>query len=336
MTTSISAKLAAAVGATLLLIGLEFIPAAPPITGDPSGKLTGLFAGAVMAAIIGYTFARCLRPVATARDSGLRPVLIVLAAIAVVTAALGLHFTGFEGDLRLYESWAQRITSLGPAHTYQPGYFLDYPPAYLYALWGAGLISHALGASGDLLRLIVESPALLANFTLGLLLFAVVRRERPAQIAMAAVLMIALNPALLYDTVVWGQCDSVLTFTMLLSIAALLSDQYELCFAIAAISVLVKPQGLMLVPVLALWTLRHASYRVWIRSAIAFTAAALIVIAPFQIGHPWNLIFELYASTPPPIITKPPSTPSTCSPSWADCACPIRIRSREYRIMRWA
>ena len=295
-TSSIDARLTAVLGLTLMLVALEFLIAVPA-TGYPSGRLVGLFTGTVMLAIVGFTLSAYLQPLISARDRGFCYVLIVLTAIGAGSAALVLHFPGFEGDIRCYESWARRIASLGPAHTYEPGYFLDYPPVYLYALWLTGVIAKAARASGDLLRLITESPALIANFGLGALLFAVVRREKSAKTALAATLMVVLNPALLYDTVVWGQCDSVLAFTMLLSIAAVLGDQYELCFAVAAISVLLKPQGLMLVPVLALWTLQHTDYRVWIRCAISFTATGLIIIAPFQIGHPWSWILDLYAST---------------------------------------
>jgi Gpi18-like mannosyltransferase len=293
--TPTGAMLTAALGVILLSVGLEFI-AAPPGAG-PSGKIAGLFAGVVMLAIVGYTLARYLRPLATDRRSGFRSALVILAVIAAAKIVLVPFFPGFAVDVNDYQSWAMRIASVGPAHTYEPGFFLDYPPGYLYGLWIAGWIARAVGASGELLRLIVESPALVGDFVLGALVFAFVGRERSSTAAIALTLVVALNPALLYDTVVWGQTDSVLTFTMLLSIAALMSDQYELCFAIAAISVLIKPQELMLLPVLSLWMLRHFGPREWIRSALAFTAVALIGIAPFQIGHAWNWIIVLYTST---------------------------------------
>ena len=293
--TPTGAMLTAALGAIVLLIGLEFI-AAPPATG-PSGNLAGLFAGVVMLAIVGYTFARYSMPIVTDRGSGFRSAIVILAVIAAAKILLLPFFPGFAIDVNDYQSWALRIASVGPAHTYEPGFFLDYPPGYLYGLWVAGWIARAVGASGELLRVIVESPAIVGDFVLAALVFAFVRRERSSIAAIAVMLMVALNPALLYDTVVWGQSDSVFTFAMLLSIAALMSDQYELCFAIAAISVLIKPQGLMLLPVLSLWMIRYFDPRASIRSALAFAAVALIGIAPFQIGHPWNWIIALYSAT---------------------------------------
>ena len=110
-------------------------------------------------------------------------------------------------------------------------------------------------------------------------------------------LMVALNPALLFDTVVWGQSDSVLTLVMWLAVIATLDGEFEISWALAAVSVLIKPQGLMLVPVLGLWLLLEADYATWLRSFIVSLGTFIIGIAPFQIGHPWNWIIDLYTST---------------------------------------
>jgi Gpi18-like mannosyltransferase len=272
------------------------IAATPAGAGGPSGKFTGAVAALAMLALIAYTFADYLAPLIHDRESGLRTALLTLVAIAIVKFAMLPLFPGFGVDVGSYESWALQIADVGPAHMYASGYFLDYPPGYLYALWVAGAIAHLLGASGDLLRVIVESPALIADFVLALLLFAYVRRGGAnSNLAYVAMLLIALNPMLLFDTVVWGQSDSVLAFTMFLSVVALLESQYELCWGIAAISVLVKPQGLMLLPVLAYAT--PLEVRTLARSAAAFVLVALAGIAAFQIGHPWHWILDLYSST---------------------------------------
>jgi len=146
--------------------------------------------------------------------------MLVLAAIALVKVAVMPLFPGFGPDVGSYQSWAGQIASLGPAHTYQEGYFLDYPPGYLYALWVAGLISNAIGASGDFSRIIIEGPAIVADFALAILIYAFVWRSGRAAMAMIAMLLVALNPALLFDTVVWGQSDRCWTFVTLLSLVA--------------------------------------------------------------------------------------------------------------------
>jgi Gpi18-like mannosyltransferase len=263
----------------------------------PSGKLAGFVAGAILIALVAYALIDYLRPLIGDRDSGLTGALLVLGGLAAVKLAVMPFFPGFGPDVGDYQAWAGQIATFGPAHTYQAGFFLDYPPGYLYALWVVGLIAHGVGASGTFYRVIIESPAIVADFALALVMYAFVRRGSRPAMAFVAMLMVALNPALLFDTVVWGQSDSVMTFVTLLSIVAILGRQYEIAWGLAAIAVLVKPQGLMMLPVLGVWTMLEADFATWIRSGVALIAVAIIGIAPFQIGHEWNWIIKLYTST---------------------------------------
>ncbi len=274
-----------------------FSIAAASGTETSSGKLPGLIGGAILIALVAYAFIDYLRPLFDERDSQLTVALLALGFLAALKLVVMPYFPGFGPDVGDYQAWASQIATFGPAHTYQQGFFLDYPPGYLYALWVVGIIAHAIGASGDFYRVIIESPAIVADFTLALLMYAFVRRGSRPQWAFAAMLMVALNPALLFDTVVWGQSDSVMAFVTLLSIVSILVEEYEIAWGLAAIAVLVKPQGLMMLPVLGVWTMLETDFATWLRSGVALLAVAIIGIAPFQIGHEWNWIIKLYTST---------------------------------------
>jgi dolichyl-phosphate-mannose--protein O-mannosyl transferase/Gpi18-like mannosyltransferase len=270
---------------------------AAPAAGGSSGKLIGIVSGIVLFGLVLFQIYQLTIPLIEEGDSYLRWVLLILVMLFLVKTMALLQFSGFGTDVGSYEAWALQIASQGPSHTYQAGYFLDYPPGYLYALWMAGVISNAIGASGDTLRIIVESPALIADFFMCFVVFAYLRRTEHSNLALIAMLMVALNPALLFDTVVWGQSDSVLTLVMWLAVVATLAGEYEISWALAAVAVLIKPQGLMIVPVLGLWLLLEADYATWLRSAVVSLGTFIIGIAPFQIGHPWYWIIELYSST---------------------------------------
>jgi dolichyl-phosphate-mannose--protein O-mannosyl transferase len=270
--------------------------ATPPPTG-PSGKLLGILSGGMLFAMVLYQVYAVLAPLIEDGDEYLTSAIFILVALWLLKTLALLAFPGFGVDVGSYQAWALQIADLGPAHTYQEGYFLDYPPGYLYALWIAGLIARAVGAGGDTLRVIVESPALIADFVLSIVVFAYVRRTAYRRLALIAMLMVALNPALLFDTVIWGQSDSVLTLVMWLAVVATLSGEYEISWALAALAVLIKPQGLMIVPVLGWWLILEADYATWLRSAVVSIGIFIIGIAPFQIGHPWNWIIDLYTST---------------------------------------
>ena len=53
----------------------------------------------------------------------------------------------------------------------------------------------------------------------------------------------------------------------------------------------------MVVPVLGLWLLLEADYATWLRAAAVSIGTFIIGIAPFQLGHPWYWIIQLYSST---------------------------------------
>jgi dolichyl-phosphate-mannose-protein mannosyltransferase len=286
--------------AVLASIGVFFFGTAWAAAATPEGsdgRAAGIFCGVIILALVAYSLFVYCKALFEDEGEGIVWALLLLLGLTVIKIALLPVLPGLGIDVGSYQSWAERMVEVGPARMYQPGYFLDYPPGYLYALWAAASLGHALGMSGDMMRVMVESPAIIGDLLLGGLIFAVVRRAAPPYLAYAAMALFALNPALLYDTVVWGQSDSVPALLMLLSIVMLLEAEYELGWALAALAVLTKPQALALMPVLGLWTLLKGERQDWLRSALAFFAFGLVTIAPFQMGHPWNWLFDLYAST---------------------------------------
>jgi len=268
--------------------------------GGPTvdGRAIGILTGTVLIALVAYALYLYLKPLLVARDSGLLWAAVLLLAIGILKIAFVPFFPGLGIDVGSYEAWSARLVDVGPAGTYTPGYFLDYPPGYLYALWAAGSLARAIGATGDAMRLIVEGPALFADFVLALLLFAMIRRSGRPQMAWVGMLLFALNPALLFDTLGWGQSDSVPALLMLLSMAMVLDGEYEFSWALAAMAALVKPQALMFLPVLGLWTLLHGRVVQWAASAVVFLTVGFLLILPFQLGQDsWRWIFSLYGST---------------------------------------
>ena len=281
--------------AMVLAVDSVWAASAEPQSGD--GRIVGVFCGGLLLVLVAYSFFLYCKPLFEDEGEGLVWAFLLLLGIAVIKIALLPVLPGLGIDVGSYQAWALRMAQVGPARMYESGYFLDYPPGYLYLLWAAGAAGHALGLTGDMLRVMVESPAIIGDLLLGGLIFAVVRRAAPASLAYGAMALFALNPALLYDTEVWGQSDSIPALLMLLSLVTLLDEEYELGWGLAALAVLTKPQALALMPVLGLWTLIKGERPAWLRSALAFLAFAMVAIAPFQIGHPWSWLFDLYSST---------------------------------------
>ena len=80
-------------------------------------------------------------------------------------------------------------------------------------------------------------------------------RERLALLGAAVVVV---NPIFWFDSVVWGQADSVGVVFLLLGLRALWRDQPERAAIFAVIAALVKPQLGILIPLVAVVTIRRA------------------------------------------------------------------------------
>lgn len=252
-------------------------------------KLLGGISGLFLFALLAFAVYEELSDAIRSREQFLnRAIGMVTLVWTVETASLFL-FRGFGFDVYHYLSWAIQVADLGPGRYYRFGHLLAYTPGYLYVLWIPGALSRAFGEGGQIL---VRVPPVFADAVLTLVVYAFVRRSSQRAYALAAILMVALNPALVFDTVVWGQNDSVFALATWLSAATILARKSELAWGLAAISILIDPLGLILVPFLALRMLAVGDRAILWRSLGVALAVLLIGVIPFQLGHPWNWILD--------------------------------------------
>ena len=259
-------------------------------------SVAGIVAGGVLAAVVGYALFIYLRPL-RGRNSGIGLAFATLAALWLIKTAALHWLPGYYFDVDQFRTWALRIASLGPARFYAPGYATDinYPPGDIYPIWPFGALGRALGLSWENLRILVETPPLLADLLIGTTMFAYLRRTGYApKAAWAGMLCVALNPALLFDTVVWGQTDSLVTALMWLATLVALDREYTVAAAVLAIAVLAKPHALIMLPPLLCWVLRKDGFaRLWAPIG-AFTATVAVAVIPFAVGRPWDWLPRFY------------------------------------------
>ena len=144
--------------------------------------------------------------------------IVTLAALLRIIIAYGLmpQDGGFGTDLSAFRYWTADLVAHGPWGTYGRGYFLDYLPGYLAILWPLGALS-SLVSGGDS-GLLIKLPAIISDLLIvvaGLRLARELGATARAQLALA--LLLAFSPALLLDSTIWGQVDSVGTAVTLFS-----------------------------------------------------------------------------------------------------------------------
>ena len=162
--------------------------------------------------------------------------------------------SGFKTDLDLFRYWADSLAQHGPFGFYDRGFFADYTPGYLYALWLVGIVGSLIGGIGDLIKL----PAILTDVALAYVVYSMVLElgvtERRARLA---ALVVIVNPISWFDSVVWGQVDSFGTVFLLLAIRELWRGRTERSAVLAVVAALIKPQLAILVPIVGLVTIRR-------------------------------------------------------------------------------
>ncbi len=201
----------------------------------------------------------------------LTAILVIALVLRVFIAGIYLPLSGLGNDIGAFTAWGQRMASVGPGDFYEPGYFADYPPGYLYVLWLLGEIGAALApvvgqnATGGLVKI----PGIGADIGVAWLLFLICRRwggeligriGRPmsgAWLGIAAATAYLFNPGVIFDSAVWGQIDSVGALLMLGTIYALARGWTEAAAAGAVLAMLVKFQFGFLIPIVAIVGLKR-------------------------------------------------------------------------------
>ncbi len=235
---------------------------------------------------------------APTRTSGKRnaasEILVLLAlgfALRIIIAYI-LPGSGFANDLASFQGWAQDLATGGLGGFYQRSPFIDYTPGYLYALWLVGTVERALPGT-DLIKI----PAILADIGVAALIWSMIGElgggRRAALLGAGLYLFI---PVTWFDSVVWGQVDSVGLVFVLLAIRSLWRDRPELAVVFTVMAGIVKIQlGVILVPITAAVILRRYFWDAgsgpdpWLGMRRLFTSLAAGLGAAAILGAPFGL-----------------------------------------------
>ncbi|MEM3087311.1 MAG: glycosyltransferase family 39 protein [Halobacteria archaeon] len=241
-----------------------------------------------------------------------RLLLIVLLSASLALRAALFPLPGYATDLDTFAAWhAEAATNLSG---FYGAVWSDYPPLniHMFALIGraegaAGLLGSVAAPFDFTEALFLKLPQNLVDLGVAALLFLWLR-PKGSRIALAGAAAYAFNPATMFNLAVWGQWDSLYTLFMAGALVAVLRGRpgtaarwrpgwFEASGVLLALAVLTKPQGVLVMPVIAYLLLREGGLRRAVTSGLAAAAAVLAVIAPFQgASNPVAFIAERYFS----------------------------------------
>jgi dolichyl-phosphate-mannose-protein mannosyltransferase len=187
-------------------------------------------------------------------------IIIITLVISLLIRIYLSQFDGYKNDIFDFKLWSQGIYNIGITDFYK-NIWSDYPPFYLYILWIVGafykLLSPSLDINTMLFTILIKLPANFADIFTALLIFKILRKYADFKTAYFGMVIYIFNPAIIYNSAIWGQVDSINTFFILLAIMLMVSDRLELAGISLAVAILTKPQSLVVLPFVAVLMIKN-------------------------------------------------------------------------------
>ncbi|MEZ4357601.1 MAG: glycosyltransferase 87 family protein [Eubacteriales bacterium] len=212
--------------------------------------------------------------------------------IVIIKLIVSSISPGFETDVACFKSWADYAYTLGPAKLYTSGLFIDYPPGYVYVLYVIGFIKNvfSIDYTSGLYGVLIRLPAIIADVTIVYFVYKIAKKNNSLKIAASLGILALLNPAFYINGAVWGQVDAVFTLALVFTFYLLTQKKMAFAAIFYGVSILIKPQALLIGPVFALPYLKDIfskqTYKKGLKTAAVSVVASLATIfllaLPFQ------------------------------------------------------
>ncbi|URZ04883.1 glycosyltransferase family 39 protein [Clostridium felsineum] len=205
---------------------------------------------------------------------------------------VGLLITGYSSDIGLYKQWASSAAK-NFASVYKSTGSIDYPPVYIYVLFIIGKIAST--SLGSYYTLLIKLPSIIADIASAYFVYKLSKKYFSFEKSFVLTLFFLFNPAILINSALWGQADSFFTLLIIFAVYFMSENKIILSSVFFALSVLMKPQGIIFLPLVLFWYIRNRDLKAILKSIASGILTAIIVILPFSIVNgniTW--IFKLY------------------------------------------
>ncbi len=232
---------------------------------------------------------------------------LMLIAALLIRVILSLLFYGHPTDINCFMAWGSAALNGGLSNFYTSGMFADYPPGYMYFCAGLSGLCKLLHIDygTTLMALIFKLPACIADMASAVFVYKIAKRNGIAEsfsLVLAALLLFC--PVLMYISGAWGQIDSLLTLGLVLCCWLLQDEKRILAGAVYGLTLILKPQALMLGPLLAtayIATIPGEGWKKRFRNTVLGVLAALAVLLavslPFKGTQDGFWLIDKFAGT---------------------------------------
>jgi Gpi18-like mannosyltransferase len=218
-------------------------------------------------------------------------ILVVVLAVSLAVRVLLFPLKGYFIDTNDFISWFGTAVSQGIRPFYLVAGFADYPPFNVYIFWFFGSIANATGIG---IANIVKWVPNIFDLATAVLIYYFVRKQSSFKLAILTTALYAFNPAVIFNTAIWGQYDAVYTFFLVLSLMLALRNNPKFSAAVFALAILTKPQGIALAPLLIYLIFRKNGIKSLLISVAVFATTVFAVILPFEWSNPVTFLSKIY------------------------------------------
>lgn len=221
---------------------------------------------------------------------------IIIAGLIIIGLLLriysGLLIDGHPFDIKIYQNWAASAAN-NLLKVYDGNSSVDYPPVYLYVLFVVGKIA-SVSTLSTYYPLLLKLPSIAADVLSAYFIYKVGKKHLSIENSLLLAAFYAFNPAVLINSTIWGQADSLFALFIILAMYYVSEDKLAKAAIFFAISVLMKPQGIIFLPLLLFVLIKKKSLKSFIQSAAAGILTAIIILLPFSVSKGFTWIFNLY------------------------------------------
>ncbi|HKB88180.1 MAG TPA: glycosyltransferase family 39 protein [Patescibacteria group bacterium] len=212
--------------------------------------------------------------------------------ILILFFALILRFfLSFFGTLHLdqgtFIAWSNILVHDGFKSFYNG--WSDYLPGYLYILWGLGKIN-LLGIVSQ--PFLYKFPANIADILTGFLIYKIIAKSKGEKWGIFGTIIYLFNPAIIFNSAIWGQVDSL---TALLSLFSIFTFPTSVILSAASLAfgTIVKPQTAFIFPVILFMMVKEKWKLAKILSYL-FVGLLVFVLGFVPFWNHGNLISFIY------------------------------------------
>jgi len=212
--------------------------------------------------------------------------------VAVIICNLGLLFWDSNGsDTGFWEDWVKQLINKG-----YHGFNGNYPPLYIHWLYVVAQIYSHLQMPVEnniFLKYLTQLPILISHLTLTGVIFSLVKKYKSGPVHFhAALLLTALNPAILFNGSIWGQIDVVPVIPVILALLAGTCNRYRIyTFPLYMIGLLTKFQMIAFAPVFGI--LFFLDYKSHLKAIVLCIAVFILAFLPYMVSQNFFTAFKL-------------------------------------------